>query len=153
MSKKKHIIKLSREERTYLAERVASGKDAARSIRRAMIMLKADQGEEGPAWSDEKISEAFEIGKSSVYQIRKQYHERGLKGTLSRKKPERIYERCLDGEGEAHLIALACSEAPEGYERWSLRMLQERMIELAYVDSISHETIRTVLKKTNSSPG
>ena len=112
-----------------------------------MILLKADQGEHGPAWSDEKISEAFEIGKSSVYQIRKQYHERGLKGTLSRKKPDRIYERCLDGVGEAHLIALTCSEAPEGHERWTLRLLKDQMIELAYVKSISHETVRSVLKK------
>jgi transposase len=147
MSKKKHNIKLTEEERTYLAERIASGEDTARSLRRAMILLKADQGEHGPAWSDEKISEAFVIGKSSVYQIRKQYHERGLKGTLSRKKPDRIYERCLDGAGEAHLIALACSKAPDGYDRWSLRMLKDEMIELAYVDRISHETIRSVLKK------
>ncbi|MCK4825333.1 helix-turn-helix domain-containing protein, partial [bacterium] len=97
--------------------------------------------------------EAFEIGKSSVYKIRKQYHERGLKGTVSRKKPDRIYERCIDGEAEAHLIALACSEAPEGLERWTLRLLGDRMIELAYVESVSHETIRSVLKKTNLSLG
>lgn len=147
MSKKRHLIKLSEEERTYLAEKIASGEDKARSLRRASILLKADQGENGPAWSDEKISEAFEIGKSSVYQIRKQYHERGLKGTLSRKKPDRIYERCLDGVGEAHLIALACSETPKGQESWSLRLLKDQMIELAYVKSISHETIRSVLKK------
>ncbi len=147
MSKKKHNIKLSEEERTYLAEKIASGEDAVRSLRRAMILQKADQGEHGPAWSDEKISEAYEIGKTSVYQIRKQYHERGLKGTLSRKKPDRIYERCLDGEGEAHLIALTCSEAPKGHEGWTLRLLKDQMIELAYVKSISHETIRSVLKK------
>ena len=145
--KKKHIIKLSEEERTYLAEKIASGVDAARNLRRAMILLKADQGEHGPAWSDEKISEAYEIGKTSVYTIRKQYHERGLKGTISRKKPDRIYERCIDGEAEAHLIALTCSEAPEGHAGWTLRLLKDQMIELAYVESVSHETIRTVLKK------
>ena len=150
MSKKKYIIKLSEEERTCLAEKIASGVGAARSLRRANILLKADQGEHGPAWSDERISEAFEIGKISVYKIRKQYHERGLRGTLSRKKPERIYERCLDGEAEAHLIALACSKAPEGQERWTLRLLGDQMIELAYIESVSHETIRSVLKKTNS---
>lgn len=153
MSKKKHIVKLSEEERTYLAERIASGKDAVRSIRRAMILLKADQGEHGPGWSDEKISEAYEIGRTSVYGIRKQYHEKGLKGTLIRKKPERIYERCLDGEAEAHLIALTCSEPPEGHARWTLRLLRDQMIELAYVESVSHETVRKVLKKTNSSLG
>ena len=144
---KKHIIKLSEEERTYLAEKIAAGTDAARSLRRARILLKADQGEHGPAWADEKICEAFEIGKSAVYQIRKQYHGRGLKGTLSRKKPDRIYERCLDGEAEAHLVALTCSEAPEGHAGWTLRLLRDQMIELAYVESVSHETIRTVLKK------
>lgn len=74
-------------------------------------------------------------------------------GTLSRKKTDRIYERCLDGEAEAHLIALTCKEAPEGYASWTLRLLRDEMIELAYVESVSHETIRTVLKKTNSSPG
>jgi len=136
MSKKRHIIKLSEEERTYLAERIGSGKDAARSVRRAMIMLKADQGGHGPGWSDEKISEAYEIGKTSVYHIRKQYHE-----------TDRIYESCLDGEAEAHLIALTCSEAPEGHGHWTLRLLRDQMIELAYVESVSHETIRKVLKK------
>lgn len=150
---KKHIIILLEEERTYLAEKIAAGVDAARSLRRARILLKADQGEHGPAWTDERICEAFEIGKTAVYQIRKQYHERGLMGTLSRKKTDRIYERCLDGEAEAHLIALTCKEAPEGYASWTLRLLRDEMIELAYVESVSHETIRTVLKKTNSSPG
>lgn len=145
--KKKHIIKLTEEERIYLIERIATGVDAARSLRRARILLKADQGEYGPGWTDEKISEALEIGKTSVYNIRKQYHERGLKGTLSRKRPDRIYERCLDGEAEAHLIALACSETPEGQAKWSLRLLRDQMIELAYVESVSHETVRTVLKK------
>ena len=144
---KKHIIKLSEDERTYLVEKIAAGEDRARSLRRARILLKADQGEHGPGWSDERISEAFEVVKSTVYLIRKQYHERGLKGTLSRKKPDRIYERCLDGEAEAHLIALTCGEAPEGYERWTLRLLRDQMVELAYVERVSHETIRTVLKK------
>ena len=144
---KKHIVKLSEDERTYLAEKIAAGVDRARSLRRARILLKADQGEHGPGWSDERISEAFEVVKSTVYLIRKQYHERGLKGTLSRKKPDRIYERCLDGEAEAHLIALTCGEAPEGYERWTLRLLRDQMVELAYVERVSHETIRTVLKK------
>lgn len=150
---KKHIIKLSEEERTYLAERLSAGVDTARSLRRARVLLKADQGQAGPAWNDERICEAFDIGKTAVYRIRRQYHERGLKGTLSRKKPERIYARCLDGEAEAHLIALACGEAPEGRGAWTLRLLRDEMIALDYVESVSHETIRTVLKKTNSSPG
>ena len=150
---KKHTVKLTEEERTYLAEKISSGVDTARSLRRAWVLLKADQGEHGATWTDEQISEAFEIALASVYQIRRRYHARGLKGTLTRKKPDRIYERCLDGEAEAHLIALTCSEPPEGYGQWTLRLLRDEMVALEYVESVSHETIRTTLKKTNSSPG
>lgn len=151
--KKKYIVKLTEEERTYLAEKTTSGIEAASSIRRAWVLLKADQGEYGPAWSDPRISEAYEISPTSVYQIRKRYHQRGLKGTVARKKPDRVYERCLDGQAEAHLIAMVCSEAPEGYERWTLRLLRDEMVALEYVESVSHETIRTTLKKTSLSPG
>lgn len=151
--KKKHIVKLTEEERTYLIEKISAGVETASSLRRAWVLLKADQGEYGPAWTDERISEAYELSCTSVYQIRKRYHQRGLKGTIARKKPERIYERCLDGEAEAHLIAIACSEAPEGYERWTLRLLRDEMVALEYVESVSHETIRTTLKKTNLSHG
>ena len=147
--KKKHIVKLTEEERTYLAEKISSGIESARSLRRAWVLLKVDQGEHGPAWTDEKISEAFEIAPASVYQIRRRYHHSGLKGTITRKKPDRIYERCLDGEAEAHLIALTCSDPPDGYGRWTLRLLRDEMVALEYVESVSHETIRTTLKKTN----
>ena len=150
---KTHIVKLTDEERTYLAEKISSGVESARSLRRAWVLLKADQGEHGPAWTDERISEAFEIAPNSVYQIRRRYHQRGLKGALVRKKPDRIYERCLDGEAEAHLIALACSEAPEGHARWTLRLLRDEMVALEYVESVSHETIRTTLKKTKLNLG
>lgn len=141
--------KITEEERTYLAEKISSGVDTARSLRRAWVLLKADQGEHGPGWTDEQISEAFEIAPASVYQIRRRYDQRGLKGTIARKKPDRIYERCLDGEAEAHLIALACSDPPEGYGCWTLRLLRDEMVALEYVESVSHETIRTTLKKTN----
>lgn len=151
--KKKYIVKLTEEERTYLAEKISSGVESARSLRRAWILLKADQGEHGPAWSDERISEAYEISSTSVYQIRRRYYQRGMKGTVARKKPDRVYERCLDGEAEAHLIAMTCSEPPEGYGRWTLRLLRDEMVALEYVESVSHETIRTTLKKTNLSPG
>ena len=117
------------------------------------MLLKADQGAWGPAWTDEQISEAFEIAPASVYQIRRRYHQRGLKEKIKRKKPDRIYERCLEGEAEAHLIALTCSDPPEGYGQWTLRLLRDEMVALEYVESVSHETIRTTLKKTNSSPG
>ena len=145
--KKKYIVKLTEEERTYLAEKISSGVEAARNLRRAWVLLKADQGAHGPAWSDEQISEAYEISSTSVYQIRRRYHQRGLKGTIARKKPDRDYERCLDGEAEAYLIALTCSEPPEGCGRWTLRLLRDEMVALEYVESVSHETIRTTLKK------
>ena len=139
--KKKYIVKLTEEERTYLAEKTTSGIESASSIRRAWVLLKEDQGEYGPAWSDQQINKAYEISPTAVYQIRKRYHQRGLKGTVARKKPDRVYERCLDGEAEAHLIAMVCSEAPEGYERWTLRLLRDEMVALEYVESVSHETI------------
>jgi len=93
------------------------------------------------------------VSSPTVYNVRKNYVAGGLKRAILRKKPERVYERRLDGEGEAHLIAMACSEAPDGYERWSLRLLQDRMIRLEIVENISHETIRQTLKKTSSSLG
>jgi len=151
--KKKYVVKLTEEERTYLAEKISSGVESASSLRRAWVLLKADQGEQGPAWSDAHISEAYEISPTSVYQIRRRYYQRGMKGTIARKKPERVYERCLDGEAEAHLIAMTCGDPPEGYGRWTLRLLRDEMVALEYVESVSHETIRSTLKKTNLSLG
>jgi len=100
-----------------------------------------------------KICAAFNVTPVTVLNIRKSFVEKGLAATISRKKPEREYPHALDGEAEAHLIALACSEPPEGRKVWSLRLLKDRLIQLGHVDHISHETIRSVLKKTNSSPG
>lgn len=153
MPRKMYQVELTEEERTYLAELIAAGVGAARKLRRARILLKVDQGPNGPAWSDAKISEAFEVSRITVEKVRKNFIEKGLEGAINRKKPDRIYARCLDGEAEAHLLALTCSQAPEGYERWTLRLLRDKMIELAYVESVSHETVRSVLKKTNSSLG
>jgi hypothetical protein len=93
------------------------------------------------------------VSSLTVYNVRKKYDEGGLERAILRKKPERVYERRLDGEGEAHLIALACSKPPEGYERWSLRLLKDRIIRLEIVENISHETIRQTLKKTSSNLG
>jgi hypothetical protein len=89
----------------------------------------------------------------TVSSVRKRYAEEGLAAAIYRKKPEREYEHCLDGAAEAHLIALACGEPPEGYDGWTLRLLQRKMVELAYVNTVSHETVRTTLKKTRQSLG
>jgi len=119
-------------------------------LTRARILLKADAG-----WIDQEIVKALDVSPPTVGRIRKQYVTEGLDGTLNRKAPRRHYERKLDGADEAHLIALTCSEPPAGYARWSLRLLSERWVTLEQVkvESVSHETVRQVLKKTNSSPG
>lgn len=104
-------------------------------------------------WSYERIMEAFDVSAVTIAAVRRAFVEQGLEATLQRKKPDREYEHALDGEGEAHLIALACSEPPTGRKHWSLRLLQDRFVKLGYVDGISYETIRRVLKKTSSNPG
>jgi hypothetical protein len=150
---KKYFVTLTSEERSYLEKLVSSGSAPARKLRRARILLKSDCSEEGPNWTYKAICNAFDVNSLTVTNIRKAFAEGGLDKALNRKKPDREYEHRLDGNAEAHLIALACSAAPEGYERWSLRLLQERFVRLEIVDSVSHETIRTTLKKTNLSLG
>jgi hypothetical protein len=149
----KYIVKLTESERSQLKELISSGEASARQIRRAYILLKSDSSAVGPNWGYQAICEAYEVSSLTVYSVRKNYAEGGLHRAILRKRPDRVYERRLDGEGEAHLIALACSDPPDGYERWSLRLLQDRMIRLEIVENISHETIRQTLKKTNSTLG
>lgn len=151
--KNKYVVKLTETERSQLKELISSGEASARQIRRAYILLKSDSSADGPNWNYQAICEAFEVSSLTVYNIRKNYTEGGLNRAILRKKPDRVYRRRLDGEGEAHLIALACSEPPDGYGSWSLRLLQDRMIRLEIVENISHETIRQTLKKTSSSLG
>jgi hypothetical protein len=150
---KKYFVTLTSKERSYLEKLVSSGSAPARKLRRARILLKSDCSEEGPNWTYKAICNAFDVNSLTVTNVRKAFAEGGLDKALNRKKPDREYEHRLDGNAEAHLIALACSDAPEGYERWSLRLLQERFVRLEIVDSVSHETIRTTLKKTNLSLG
>jgi hypothetical protein len=150
---KKYFVTLTCEERSYLEKLVSSGSAPARKLRRARILLKSDCSEEGPNWTYKAICNAFDVNSLTVTNIRQAFAEGGLDKALNRKKPDREYEHRLDGNAEAHLIALACSAAPEGYERWSLRLLQERFVRLEIVDSVSHETIRSTLKKTNLSLG
>ena len=147
---KKYIVRLSREERKSLKSLITSGKGPARIFTRARILLKADVGEEGPGWPDEKIAEALDVTVQTIERVRKQLVEEGIEAVLRRRKyMQKVSRKKLDGDAEAHLIALACSETPEGYSRWSLRLLANRMVELGYVESISHEAVRRVLKKTS----
>jgi transposase len=146
----KYIVQLSKDERHDLQHLVSTGKSAARMIRRAQILMKADAG-----WTDQDICEALEVCGQTVHDVRKQYVQEGMKKTLERKsgRPASSQVKALDGVAEAHLVALTCSEPPEGHTRWTLRLLADRMVALEYVEKVSYETVRHVLKKTNSSLG
>jgi len=146
----KYLVVLNEEQRQDLEKLTSSGKVSARQMKHAQILLKSDVSVN---WSYERIMEAFDVSAVTVAKVRKTFVKQGLEVALQRKKPDREYEHALDGEGEAHLIALACSEPPTGRKHWSLRLLQDRFVKLGHVDSISYETIRRVLKKTSSSPG
>ena len=144
---------LDERERAELRGLVGSGVASARMLTRARILLKADHGEGGPGWSDAAIAGALDLHPSTVQRVRRQFVAEGLGATLARKRPDRVYERALDGRQEAHLVALACSEAPEGHARWSLRLLADELVRLQVVEAVSHETVRRTLKKTTSSRG
>ena len=145
--KKKYIVTLTNEERRMLQEMLSRGKAAARKLTHARILLKADAADGGPNWNDGAIAEALEVGRATVERVRKQFVEEGLEAALERRKPRRQYRRKLDGDGEAHLVALACQKPPEGRSRWTLQLLADRMVELKYVEEISYQTVRRTLKK------
>jgi transposase len=151
--KKKYIVTLTEEERRILQEMLSRGKAAARKLTHARILLKADVAGGGPGWNDERIAEGLEVGCATVERVRKEFVEEGLDAALERRRPRRLYLRKLDGEGEAHLVALACQKPPEGRSRWTLQLLADRMVQLEYVDEISYQTVRRTLKKTRSSLG
>jgi transposase len=151
---KKYIIKLLPDERDTLKKVITSGRGPARMFARARILLKADQGEHGPNWSDEKISDALDVTVQTIERVRKQFVEEGFDAVLSRRPyTQKVSRKKIDGNVEAHLIALSCSEPPKGYVRWTLRLLADKIVELGYVETISHEAIRQTLKKTNLSRG
>ena len=151
--KKKYVVTLTSEERQMLQEMLSRGKTAARKLAHARILLKADASASGPAWSDDAIAQGLEVGRATVERVRKEFVEEGLQAALERRKSCRVYERTLDGDDEAHLVALACSQAPEGRGRWTVRLLAARMVQLEYVEQVSKDTIWRVLKKTNLSLG
>lgn len=148
---KKYIVRLTPDERDQLLQMIRGGKAAARAWLPARILRKADDGPEAAAWSDEAIREAREVHATTVARVRQRFVEQGLEAALRPKPTTRQYERKLDGTAEAHLIALACGPAPKGQARWTLRLLADRLIELEHVGSISYETVRRTLKKTNCS--
>jgi transposase len=153
MVRKKYIVSLTAEERETLEQLTTTGNVAAYKMNHARILLKADTNQEEGGWTDEAISQALDISVATIERVRQRFVETSLDSALSRQVQQQRKPRRLDGEQEAHLVAITCSEAPEGHARWSLRLLAERMVELKIVESISHETIRQTLKKTTSSRG
>ena len=150
---KKYVVRLSAEEREQLQALVRKGKAPARWVLKARILLKADVSEGGPGWSDSKIIAALDTSVSMLYRVRKQLVEEGFEAVLSRKqRATPAVARIFDGEKEAKLIALACSKPPKGRVRWTLRLLENKVVELGIVDRASDSTIGRTLKKTLSSP-
>ncbi len=147
---KAHSVELTAPDRQWLLEFIGRGKAPAREQTRARVLLKAEEGPEGPAWPDDRIAEALELSSGGAQGIRRRFSERGVEGTVKRKTPDREQETKLDGEQEAKLIQLACSEAPEGRSQWSLRLLADRMVELNVVEDLSHETVRQTLRTDRS---
>lgn len=144
-------VTLNAEERRDLTRLITAGRHAARKILHARILLMSDEGPEGPALPDEQIRQSLDVGLSTIARLRERCVEEGPLAALERKPTTRTYERALDGEGEAELILLACSEAPDGYSDWSLQLLTDHMIQRGY--DVSKSTVHRRLKKTKSSRG
>lgn len=147
--RKKWIVALPDTERASLLPLVGAGRAPARKLVHARILLKADTGRCGPCWKDPAIAHALEVSVPTVERVRRRYVEEGLEAALNHRPPKAHRPRRLDGDQEAHLIALACSPPPEGRARWTLQLLADKMVELAYVETpVSDQTVRRTLKKT-----
>jgi transposase len=153
MPDRRYVVELTSRERKFLKNLISTGKMAAYKQRHARILLLTDEASGRERMPDEQIAKAVSCGVATVERLRKRFVEEGLEAALARHKSRRHYEHKLDGEQEAHLIALACGGPPSGYQRWTLRLLADRMVELDYVDSVSYQTVRRTLKKTNLSLG
>ncbi len=153
ISVKTYVVRLSGEERQRLETLIRKGKSPARRLLKARILLKADVSEAGDGWSDRRIIEALDASPSMIYRVRKQLVEEGLEAVLSRKRRATpAVSPIFDGEKEAKLIALACSKPPKGRARWTLRLLENKVVELGIVERASDSTIWRTLKKTLSNP-
>jgi len=149
---KHYVVTLTTAERDALKRLLAAGTASARKLTHARILLKADQGPQGPGWVDQAIADAVEVSQPTVSRVRKQYVKQGLEAALNRRPPTREYVRKLDGVQEAHLLALACAKPPTGQARWSLRLLADQLVELEIVEeAVSYQTVRRILKKPRSS--
>jgi transposase len=145
---KKYIVTLTEAERAELRKLVSTGKGAARRLAHARILLKADQG-----LIDQQIAAEVGVGTATIERVRKRFVEEGMEASLDPRRPDKPREHKIDGEVEAHLVAIACSAPPKGRAHWSLRLLADKLVELEYLPSVSHETVRQVLKQTSLAPG
>jgi transposase len=145
----KYKVTLTREERDELMSIISKGKHTSQRFRNAYVLLNCDEGEFAEKATNAEINKILKVGMRTIDRVKKRFVEEGFDAVLERKPTTREYDRKADGDLEARLIALSCSEPPEGHARWSLRLLADKLVELEIVDSISHETVRTVLKKTN----
>lgn len=145
----KYKITLGKTEREQLIGIISKGVHSSQNYRTAYILLNCDEGKYGDKIIGQEISKVLRVSMRMIDRVKQRFVEEGFEACLGRKAIEQTKERKVDGDLEAHLIALSCSEAPIGFSRWSLRMLADKVVELEYVESISHETIRRVLKKTN----
>ena len=154
MDLKKYIVTLSKEERDTLQDITFKGKHKSQKILNAQILLGCDEGEyQIERSTNEEIARVLGTSMRKIDRVKKRFVMEGMETALTKKKGSRIYEKKTDGDFEAHLVALSCSEPPEGFARWFLRLLADKVVELKYIDSISHEAVRGILKKTKLNPG
>ena len=146
---KKYRVTLTDEERAGLEALISRGKADARKLAHARILLRTDEADGAPACTDEEVASATETSTRTVERVRRRFVEEGIESALMPKPSKRIYARALDGAQEAKLIALACSKAPDGKKRWTLRLLAERVVELGHAKALSYETVRRTLQKTS----
>lgn len=149
----KYTIHLSKSEREELMGIISKGSHTSQTFRSAYILLNCDEGKYAEKVTNEQISKVLKVGMRTIDRVKKRFVEDGMEATLERKPTSRSYEVKADGDVEARLVTLCCSEPPKGYAKWSLRLLADKMVELKYAESISYETVRRVLKKTSLSRG
>lgn len=151
---KKYKVTLTEGEREFLGQLTSKGKHRSQKILNALILLGCDTGEfQTKRSTNEEMARVLNISMKKIDRVKKRFVEEGFEVALNGRESSRIYKKKADGDFEAHLVALSCSEPPEGFARWSLRLLADKVVELDYIDNISHESIRRILKKTKLSPG
>ncbi len=149
----KYKVTLTQKEREELLSITKGGTHSSKKVIHSLILLNCDEGKFSEKVNNEDVVKVLKIGSRTIDRLKKKFVEEGFEAAMENRPTTRMYERKADGDVEAHLVALSCSKAPEGFARWSLRLLADKMIELQYVDDISYETVRRVLKKTNLNPG